>query len=166
MIRECRNSDFETIFEIINAAAQIYLGVIPDDRWKEPYMSKDELKREIEAGVRFSGYEKGNKLVAVMGIQDVKDVTLIRHAYTEPSSQRKGLGRKLFEEISSQTTKLILIGTWAASFWAVKFYKKNGFMLTSPAEKEILLRKYWNIPERQVETSVVLSNMPVLSLLT
>jgi GNAT superfamily N-acetyltransferase len=165
VIRECSDSDFEAIYEIINAAAQVYRGIIPDDRWKDPYMSKVELQREISAGVRFSGFEIDGELVAVMGIQDVKDVTLIRHAYTKPSAQRKGIGRKLLDELSSQTAKPILIGTWADSFWAINFYKKNGFKLTTPQEKEILLRKYWNIPERQVETSVVLSNIPVSSLL-
>ena len=161
MIREISSSDFDEVFRVVNDAAQAYRGIIPDDRWKEPYMTRDELQSEIKAGVNFSGHEVNGELVAVMGIQDVKDVTLIRHAYTIMAEQGKGIGKELLENLTSQTNKPILIGTWADSNWAISFYKKNGFCLTSSTEKDILLRKYWNIPERQIATSVVLSNVPV-----
>jgi GNAT superfamily N-acetyltransferase len=161
MIRKCTISDFEKIYEIINESSKVYRGVIPDDRWKEPYMSRDELHSEIEASVNFSGYDVNDELVAVMGIQDVKDVTLIRHAYTRTVEQGKGFGKKLLKNLIAQTTKPILIGTWADSYWAIRFYENSGFYLTSSAEKDILLRKYWNIPDRQIATSVVLSNVPI-----
>ena len=164
MIRKCSVSDFEKVCEIINESSKAYRGVIPDDRWKEPYMQRVELQSEIEAGVNFSGYEVNGELVAVMGIQDVKDVTLIRHAYTRTAEQGKGFGKILVENLTLQTSKPILIGTWADSYWAISFYEKNGFCLTSSAEKDILLRKYWTIPERQIATSVVLSNAPVTNL--
>jgi len=161
MIRKCAVSDFEMIYEIINESSKVYRGIIPDDRWKEPYMPRNELQSEIEAGVNFSGYDVDGELVAVMGIQDVRDVTLIRHAYTRTAEQGKGFGKELLENLSSQTNKPILIGTWAESYWAISFYEKNGFCHTTSAEKDMLLRKYWNIPERQIATSVVLSNVPV-----
>jgi N-acetylglutamate synthase-like GNAT family acetyltransferase len=165
MIRKCTDSDFEKIYEIINEASNAYRGVIPDDRWKEPYMPRNELQSEINAGVNFSGYEVNGELVAVMGIQNVKDVTLIRHAYTRTAEQGKGYGKVLLKKLTSQTCKPILIGTWADSYWAISFYEKNGFCLTSSAEKDVLLKKYWAIPERQIATSVVLSDTPVVNLL-
>ena len=165
MLRRCENSDFASLHEIINTAAIAYKGIIPADRWKEPYMPEGELKAEISAGVVFWCWEEKGEIVAVMGIQDVKDVTLIRHAYTHPAHQRKGIGTKLLEHLASQARKPLLMGTWADAAWAITFYEKKGFSLVTDHEKDILLRKYWNIPERQVETSVVLSNRPVKNLL-
>lgn len=164
MIRPCNNSDFHAMFTIINAAATVYKKTIPNDRWKEPYMADYELTQEIEAGVVFWGLEKNGAILGVMGIQDVKDVTLIRHAYIHPRYQRQGLGSKLLKHLAKQTMRPLLIGTWADAKWAITFYEKLGFLLVTEAEKNILLRKYWNIPERQVETSVVLSNIPVKKL--
>ena len=158
MIRQCNNKDFDSIYSIINEAAQVYRDVIPEDRWKEPYMSGDELQREIDEGVLFWGYQEGAELVGVMGIQHVQDVTLIRHAYIRPGNQNQGVGGKLLSELRTHTDRQILIGTWAAAVWAIRFYEKNGFRLVSPQEKDRLLKKYWSIPERQVETSVVLED--------
>jgi N-acetylglutamate synthase-like GNAT family acetyltransferase len=158
MIRQCNNKDFDSIYSIINEAAQVYRDVIPEDRWKEPYMSGDELQREIDEGVLFWGYQEGAELVGVMGIQHVQDVTLIRHAYIRPANQNQGVGGKLLSELRTHTDRQILIGTWAAAVWAIRFYEKNGFRLVSPQEKDRLLKKYWSIPERQVETSVVLED--------
>ncbi len=158
MIRRCTNSDFETIFLIINDAAQAYKGVIPEDRWHDPYMSRDHLKHELDAGVTFWGYEQDGKLVGVMGVQEVQDVTLIRHAYVRTSVRNQGIGRRLLAHLKSIINKPSLVGTWAAATWAVRFYEKNGFRLVTQVEKEQLLRKYWSIPERQVETSVVLAD--------
>jgi GNAT superfamily N-acetyltransferase len=157
MICSLLSSDFDAILEVINDAAQAYQGVIPDDRWKEPYMSVEELKKEIEAGVRFFGWTKGERLLGVAGIQGLEDTTLIRHAYVLPAFQRKGLGRRLLKYlVSLAATDEVLVGTWADASWAIRFYEKHGFKLVSPREKDRLLRAYWNIPERQVETSVVL----------
>lgn len=158
MIRPCDSKDFDSIYSIINEAARVYRGVIPEDRWKEPYMSRDELQHEIDEGVVFWGYQQGAELVGVMGIQHVQDVTLIRHAYIRPANQNQGVGGKLLSELRNQTNRRILIGTWAAAVWAIRFYEKNGFRLVSPREKDRLLKKYWSIPERQVETSVVLED--------
>lgn len=158
MIRPCDRKDFDSIYSIINEAARVYRGVIPEDRWKEPYMSRDELQHEIDEGVIFWGYQEGAELVGVMGIQHVQDVTLIRHAYIRPANQNQGVGGKLLSELRNQTNRRILIGTWAAAVWAIRFYEKNGFRLVSPREKDRLLKKYWSIPERQVETSVVLED--------
>jgi len=158
MIRRCRERDFETIWSIINEAAGVYQGVIPADRWHEPYMSKAELHHEINDGVVFWGCEEEEELVAVMGIQRVEDVTLIRHAYVRRARQREGIGGRLLSHLRGQTDLPTLIGTWADAVWAVRFYEKHGFRLVSTAEKERLLRRYWSIPERQVETSVVLAD--------
>lgn len=145
------------ILRIINNAAQAYKGVIPIDRWKEPYMSKKKLNEEIEAGIRFFGWKEYENVVGVMGIQPMNDTTLIRHSYVLPNYQRRGIGGKLLTYlIELAETKEILVGTWAAATWAIQFYKKNGFKLVTPKEKEKLLRTYWGIPERQIETSVVL----------
>ncbi|MFL5439343.1 MAG: GNAT family N-acetyltransferase [Myxococcales bacterium] len=158
MIRPCSAADLPTIFAIVNDAAEAYRGVIPTDRWHEPYMPLDELAREIRGGVAFWGYELEGDLVSVMGIQDRGDVHLIRHAYVRTAQRRKGIGEKLLAHLEGMATKPILIGTWAAATWAVRFYEKNGFRLLSRPETEKLLRKYWDIPERQIETSVVLAN--------
>jgi GNAT superfamily N-acetyltransferase len=157
MIQKLTNADFQTIFNIVNDAAIAYKGKIPADRWKEPYMPTQELKEEIKRGVQFYGWTEKGTIVAVMGIQRVGDVTLIRHAYTLTSYQRRGFGEKLLNYLLSLAqTQKILVGTWAAAPWAIRFYEKHGFRLVSTEEKNNLLHKYWNIPERQVETSVVL----------
>lgn len=157
MIRTLLPSDFNAILNVINDAAQAYKGVIPDDRRKEPYMSAEELRKEIEAGVRFFGWVKGDRLLAVAGIQALKETTLIRHAYVLSGCQRKGLGTRLLEYlIGLAGTHEVLVGTWADAAWAIRFYEKHGFKLVSFREKDRLLRAYWNIPDRQIETSVVL----------
>jgi N-acetylglutamate synthase-like GNAT family acetyltransferase len=158
MIRVCKEADFNTIFEIINDAAQAYKGIIPQDRWHEPYMSLAELRAQIDDGIVFWGLERDGQLLGVMGIQDKGDVTLIRHAYVVSRAQRRGIGKKLLQHLQCMTEKPILIGTWATAAWAVSFYQKNGYTLVSEEEKNRLLRRYWSIPDRQVETSVVLAN--------
>jgi GNAT superfamily N-acetyltransferase len=140
----------------VNAAAEAYRGVIPADRWHEPYMSAEELDAELAAGVAFWGYEIDSELVGVMGIQSVGDVELIRHAYVSPGSQRHGVGSALLERLTRSPTRPLLVGTWAAADWAIGFYRRHGFDLVSPERKAELLRAYWTIPERQIETSVVL----------
>ncbi|HVO65463.1 MAG TPA: GNAT family N-acetyltransferase, partial [Syntrophales bacterium] len=157
-IRPCRESEFETMYVIINDAAEAYRGIIPTDRWQEPYMSKDELRHEMDDGVVFWGYEEDGELLGVMGIQDVQDVTLMRHAYVRTTRRNQGIGGKLLSVLRKKTTRPVLIGTWAAAVWAVRFYEKHGFHLVSTEEKNRLLKKYWSIPERQVETSVVLAD--------
>ena len=157
MIRRLSLSDLDSILKVINNAARVYKGVIPDDSWKEPYMTSEELKREIDSGVEFYGWFEDDTLIGVMGIQFVKDVTLIRHAYVLPEYQRRGIGSKLLKHlIDLAKTTEILVGTWANATWAIRFYEKHGFKLVPPKEKDKLLRKYWNIPERQIEASVVL----------
>jgi N-acetylglutamate synthase-like GNAT family acetyltransferase len=158
MIHQCTDSDFEAIYEIINDAAQAYKGVIPKDRWHEPYMSRIQLRREMEDGVCFWGIEEERVLFGVMGIQDKGEVCLIRHAYIQTSRRKEGMGTRLLRHLESMTEKPILIGTWADAKWAIRFYQKNGYRLLSEAEKNDLLRKYWNIPRRQVQTSVVLAD--------
>lgn len=158
MIRECTESDFNAIHEIINDAAQAYKGLIPEDRWNESYMSLEELRKEIEDGIVFFGLERDGHLLGVMGIQDKRDVTLIRHAYVWSRAQKAGIGKKLLRHLEHMTDKPILIGTWAAASWAISFYEKNGYARVSEENKNRLLRKYWSIPERQVITSVVLAN--------
>ncbi len=158
MIRQCDNSEVELIYSIINDAAEAYRGVIPGDCWKEPYMSKDELQHEIDQGVVFWGYEQDGELVGVMGIQHLQDVTLIRHAYVRAAKRNQGIGGKLLSSLRQQATRPLLVGTWADALWAIRFYENHGFQLVSWEEKERLLRKYWSIPERQVETSVVLAD--------
>jgi GNAT superfamily N-acetyltransferase len=157
MISRLGPADFNAILHVVNDAAEAYRGVIPEDRWKEPYMPAEELSEEIESGVEFYGWKEDGLLVGVMGIQPVNDVTLIRHAYVLTSRQQRGIGEKLLMHLLSMArTSEVLVGTWEASSWAVRFYEKHGFRLMSKEEKNRLLRKYWNIPERQVETSVVL----------
>jgi GNAT superfamily N-acetyltransferase len=159
-IRACRDHDRAAIFEIVNAAAEAYRGVIPADRWREPYMPLDELDREIAAGVVFWGYEDSGVLLGIMGIQPVGEFDLIRHGYVSPEHQRRGIGGALLERLASSTDRRMLVGTWAAAEWAIRFYERHGFELVSPERKTALLRSHWDIPERQVETSVVLANPP------
>jgi N-acetylglutamate synthase-like GNAT family acetyltransferase len=156
MIRKATDEDFEEIFNIINDAAIAYKGVIPPDRWHEPYMTKEELRAQIEDGVRFSCYIDNNEIIGVMGIQNKADVELIRHAYVRTKQRKKGVGSLLLQELIKDTKKPILIGTWRAAKWAIRFYEKHGFRLVEEEEKNRLLKKYWAIPDRQVETSVVL----------
>jgi len=158
MIRRCEPADLSVIYAIINDAAMAYKGIIPADRWHEPYMPMEELRQEIADGVEFWGYEAEKALIGVMGIQDKGDVSLIRHAYVRTNNRRKGVGTALLRHIESQTTKPILVGTWLDAAWAVRFYQKNGYEILSRSETERLLRKYWNVPERQIETSVVLAS--------
>lgn len=158
MIRQCNDSDLDSMLAIINDAAQAYKGVIPADRWKEPYMSGEYLRHEIESGVLFWGYEEGGELEGVMGIQDVKDVTLIRHAYVRTACRNHGIGGKLIGHLKVLVTRPTLVGTWADATWAIRFYEKHGFRLVAWEEKERLLRTYWSIPERQTATSVVLAD--------
>jgi GNAT superfamily N-acetyltransferase len=157
-IRRCRDDELPAILAIVNAAAEAYRGVIPADRWHEPYMPAHELDREIAAGVAFWGCESDGALVGVMGIQQVGDVDLIRHAYVSPGSQRHGVGGALLEHLAGSTSRRMLVGTWAAAEWAIRFYRRHGFELVSPERKAELLRSYWTIPERQIETSVVLAS--------
>jgi N-acetylglutamate synthase-like GNAT family acetyltransferase len=157
MIRRCEAEEFEKIYEVINDGAARYEGVIPPDRWKEPYMSREELRHEIDDGVVFWGYYEEDRLMGVMGIQPVQDVTLIRHAYVRTAKQNQGIARKLLFRLRKEARQPILIGTWAAAVWAIRFYEMHGFKLVSPEEKDRLLRKYWSIPGRQISTSVVLA---------
>lgn len=157
MIRKCTECDFDAIYSIINDSAKVYKGFIPPDRWKDPYMTIDELKHEIQQDVIFWGYEEDNKLVGVMGIQYVQNVTLIRHAYVLTVNRNKGIGGKLLTFLRRQTDRPIFIGTWADAKWAVSFYQKHGFTLVPTEEKNRLLKKYWSVPDRQIETSVVMA---------
>ncbi len=173
LLRLCTDADLPAMVAVVNAAAAAYAGVIPDDRYHQPYMPLEEMTAEIAAGVRFWGlFERGEQeaageipaapslLAGVMGVQDVDDVTLIRHAYVRPDRQRAGVGGRLLAHLlrlaAGGDRRPLLVGTWAAAWWAVAFYERHGFVLVTPAEKDQLLRRYWSIPERQVETSVVL----------
>ena len=158
MIRVCDDRDFDAVYAIINQAAQKYAGVIPADRYNVPYMPQQELKHEIQSGIVFWGAERNGNLVGVMGIQHVKDVTLIRHAYVLPDQQGQGIGSELLSFLVRQTDRPILIGTWAAADWAVRFYTRRGFRLVPQEAKDHLLDKYWSVPRRQVETSFVLAD--------
>jgi GNAT superfamily N-acetyltransferase len=160
-LRPVRDDERDQVLAIVNAAAEAYRGVIPEDRWHEPYMSAEALDAEIAAGVEFLGLEdEEGLLVGVMGIQAVRDVDLIRHAYVRPRAQGGGIGRRLLEDLVGRAERPLLVGTWAAAGWAIRFYERNGFVLVSPEEKDRLLRTYWSIPDRQVETSVVLAHRP------
>jgi len=160
-IRPCRDDERGAIVSIVNAAAEAYRGVIPADRWHEPYMPLRELESEVAAGVAFWGYyDADGALVGIMGIQPVRDVDLIRHAYVAPGSQRHGIGGALIEHLSRRGDRRILVGTWAAADWAIRFYRRHGFEQVSPERKDQLLKTYWTIPERQIETSVVLASPP------
>lgn len=156
MIRECSLSDFRLIFEIINDASRAYEGVIPPECWKEPYMSEDELRHEMDQGVKFWGYEEDGNLVGVMGTQDVEKVTLIRHAYVRTSRRGQGIGGELLTHLRRRATRPILVGTWADASWAIRFYENYGFRRVGLKEKDRLLRKYWSISDRQIEASLVL----------
>jgi GNAT superfamily N-acetyltransferase len=157
MIRRLQPTDSDSILCVVNDAAEAYRNVIPEDRWKEPYMSTEELREEIASGVQFYGWIENDVLVAVMGIQPVNDVTLVRHAYVLTRRQRRGIGTTLLKHILSLAqTSEVLVGTWESAQWAIRFYEKHGFKLVTKEEKDRLLREYWSIPERQVETSVVL----------
>jgi len=147
------------MYAIINDAAQAYKGVIPDDCWHDPYMPLDELKQEIEDGVVFWGIEEEGNLVGVMGIQDRGNVVLIRHAYVRTNRRNNGIGTQLLKHLEGMIKEPILIGTWADATWAIRFYERNGYYLLSRSETERLLQQYWNIPERQVVTSVVIANL-------
>ena len=158
MIRRCDERDVEVIWTIINDGAQAYKGTIPADRWTEPYMSKEKLRKEIEDGVVFWGYEEGGVLAGVMGIQEVQDVTLVRHAYVRTSSQKRGIGGRLLSHLRELASRPMLIGTWADAEWAIRFYEGYGFQMVGRQEKDRLLKRYWSIPERQIDTSVVLAD--------
>lgn len=158
LIRKSVQADFEAMLAIVNGAAQAYRGVIPADRWHEPYMPADELAREIAAGVVFWVAEQEGRLLGVMGIQDKGDVALVRHAYVAPGTQRTGVGTRLLRHVQGLDGKPILIGTWAAASWAIEFYRRNGFTVVPDSDKDRLLRTYWSIPARQIETSVVLAD--------
>jgi N-acetylglutamate synthase-like GNAT family acetyltransferase len=156
MIRRCTDGDLATIESIINEAAEAYRGVIPPDRWHEPYMPREELAAEVAAGVDFWGWEEAGALVGVMGLQRVRDVTLIRHAYVRRSHQSRGIGRQLLDTLAARASGSLLVGTWADATWAIQFYERRGFRLVSGEEKDRLLDTYWTIPDRQRDTSVVL----------
>ncbi|HMH13421.1 MAG TPA: GNAT family N-acetyltransferase [Edaphobacter sp.] len=158
MIRRCDGGDFEEIWTIINDGAGAYKGIIPEDRWTEPYMSREKLQHEIGDGVVFWGFEDDGALAGVMGIQHVQDVTLIRHAYVRTGSQKQGIGAKLLAYLREMATGPVLIGTWADAGWAIRFYERYGFERVEAEEKIRLLKKYWTVPERQIETSVVLAD--------
>ena len=157
MISEYKKTDISKILNIVNDASIKYKGVIPDDCWKEPYMSKQELIDEFSDGVRIYGYNHNNELIGVIGIQEVKDVVLIRHAYTLSSYQGKGAGSALLEYLLKKNlNSRLLVGTWKDATWAIRFYEKFGFILHAKEEKTLLLKKYWKIPSKQIENSVVL----------
>lgn len=160
-IRPVGEDERDRILAIVNAAAEAYRGVIPADRWHEPYMDAAELAAEVAAGVAFWGVDAGSQLVAVMGVQPVGDVHLIRHAYVDPGHQRHGIGGSLLRHLRAATPGRMLVGTWADAVWAVGFYRRHGFVQVSPEQRTRLLRTYWSIPERQVETSVVLADPPL-----
>jgi GNAT superfamily N-acetyltransferase len=160
-IRKCRRDELTAILAIVNAAAEAYRGVIPADRWHEPYMTRHELESEIAAGVVFWGYQADGALIGVMGIQPVGDVELIRHAYVLPGNQRRGVGGALLKRLAGQSEGRMLVGTWAAAKWAIDFYRHHGFELASRERGAALLKRYWTIPDRQVETSVVLASPPL-----
>ena len=157
MIRRCTDDDVPLMDAIINEAAGAYRGVIPADCWHEPYMKRADLVSEIAAGVEFWGWEDTGTLVGVMGLQPVRDVTLIRHAYVRPSHQSRGVGGALLSRLAQQTAGPLLVGTWADAQWAIRFYERHGFRLVGTEEKDRLLTTYWNIPARQRDTSVVLT---------
>ena len=159
-LRRCRDDERGAILAIVNAAAEAYRGAIPADCWHEPYMPAAELDGEIAAGVQFWGYEEAGALLGVMGLQSVRDVDLVRHAYVLPGKQRRGVGGALIEYLRSKSRRPMLVGTWAAAAWAIRFYERHGFALASPERKTALLETYWRVPQRQIETSVVLANPP------
>jgi GNAT superfamily N-acetyltransferase len=161
MIRLCREEELDVVLAIVNEAAAVYRGVIPEDRWHEPYMPLSELQAEIAAGVEFWGFEEEGALLGVMGIQPVQDVFLIRHAYVRSSAQGRGIGGALMAALEERVDRQLLVGTWAAATWAIRFYERRGFVAVPPDRVAGLLRRYWSIPERQIETSVVLAKPPL-----
>ena len=160
-IRRCRDDERIAILQIINAAAEAYRGVIPADRWREPYMPLAQLDEEIDSGVAFWGYEANGSLIGLMGLQPVSGIDLIRHAYVLPGRQRLGVGSELLEHLRRLSSRRMLVGTWADAEWAIRFYRRHAFELVSNRQKTALLERYWSIPKRQVETSVVLANPPL-----
>ena len=159
MIRDCGPTDVEAVFEVINDGAAAYRGIIAPDCWHEPYMPREELRGELAAGVRFAGYyDDAGALAGVMGLQDVQDVALIRHAYTRTSQQRRGIGAALLAHMRARTARPVLLGTWRAATWAVRFYEGQGFRLVPKERTPDLLRRYWKIPERQLDESVVMGD--------
>jgi len=158
LIRKLQEVDLGAVLAIVNDAAQAYRGVIPADRWREPYMPPEELENEIADGVMFWVAEQDGRLSGGMGFQDKGEVALVRHAYVAPAMQRKGVGTRLLRHVQGLTGKPVLIGTWADASWAIEFYRRNGFSIVPSARKDALLRRYWSIPARQVETSVVLAD--------
>jgi len=158
MIRRCDDRDLEPVWAIINDGAQAYQGVVPADRWTDPYMSTEELQREIDDGVVFWGFEEAGTLAGVMGIQQVQDVTLIRHAYVRTGSQKRGIGARLLTHLLALSNSPVLIGTWADAVWAIRFYEKHCFRMVGLTEKDRLLKKYWKVPKRQMKMSVVLAD--------
>src|SRR6266568_4339387 len=160
-VRPCADNERQTILAIVNAAAEAYRGAIPEDCWHEPYMPSSELDSEIAAGVAFWGYEADGALVGVMGIQPVRDVDLIRHAYVIPARQGQGVGGALLDQLRGLNARRMLVGTWAAADWTIRFYCRHGFGQVSPEQKVGLLKTYWTVPDRQIETSVVLANPPL-----
>ena len=156
-IRRCTAEDREQMVAVINDGSRAYRGVIPADRLKAPYFSPEELQHEIEEGVAFWGYDENGLLAGVMGLQRVEDVTLIRHAYVRSASQGRGIGGKLLASLQGMAEGRILVGTWADAVWAIRFYQRHGFQVVTGVEKDRLLRRYWKVPERQIETSVVLA---------
>ena len=161
-VRRCRDDELTTVLAIVNAGAEAYRGVIPADRWHDPYMAMAELQGELAAGVAFWGYESEGELIGVMGLQPVRDVDLIRHAYVLPGRQRQGVGAALIEHLRHRGgARRMLVGTWADASWAITFYGRHGFALVSSERAAALLRTYWSVPERQIETSVVLANPPL-----
>jgi GNAT superfamily N-acetyltransferase len=157
-VRASTPEDFDAILTIINQAAEAYRGVIPADRWHDPYMPADALSQELADGVVFWLAEEDGQLLGVMGIQDKGEVALVRHAYVAPTLQRKGVGTRLLRYVESLTAKPVLIGTWADASWAIDFYRRNGYTVVSSSDKDRLLQQYWSIPVRQIETSVVLAD--------
>jgi N-acetylglutamate synthase-like GNAT family acetyltransferase len=157
-LRPCNQDDIHAIWTIINDGASAYRGAIPEDCLHDPYMTADELNHEIASGVHFWGCEHDGSLIGVMGSQDVADVTLIRHAYVRTDYHKQGVGAELLARLRSRASRPVLIGTWADAHWAIRFYQRRGFRQVTPQEKERLLRKYWQIPTRQIETSVVLTD--------
>ena len=161
-IRVCGTADTDAMLAIVNAAAEAYRGVIPPDRWHEPYMPANELVSEIADGVTFSGYEADGRLVGVMGVQRRRNVDLVRHAYVLPEWQGHGIGARLLRHLCGNAERPILIGTWSAADWAIRFYERHGFARVADEDIAPLLRTYWNVPDRQVATSVVLASPPLV----
>ena len=157
MIKEYTKSDSFKILYVINNAAIRYKGIIPDNCWHEPYMSKEELANEFADGVRMFGYNHNDQLIGVIGVQEIKDVTLIRHAYTLVAHQGKGIGSTLLKYLLKRNkNSRLLVGTWKDAVWAIRFYEKFDFILHTKKQTVLLLKKYWKIPLKQIETSVVL----------